>query len=260
MLKVLLLLVGALVSACRDRADLVVEILALRQQLAAFALSNRRPRVTNADRWFWVVLRRRWAQWSDVLIFVKPETVIRWHRAGFRRYWTWRSRRHRRPGRPPTDRSIRDLVRRMATENPTWGAPRIHGELRMLGIAVSERTVSRYMPRRPSQPDTVQRWCTFLHNHRDAIAAMDFFVVPTVTFRRALPRGSGRLHAERCHRRDDGRGEDRVAVEDQVPWRGTKRERLAQLLDDPRGRWIGGHVEVQDASAIVADHEPDVDQ
>jgi hypothetical protein len=183
MLKVPLLFLGAFVSVCRNRADLVLEILALRQQLAAFASSGRRPRVTSADRWFWIVLRRRWAQWSDVLIFVKPETVIRWHRAGFRRYWTWLSHRRRTPGRPPTDQSIRDLIRQMATENPTWGAPRIHGELRLLGIAVSERSVSRYVPRRPLPPDAGQRWRTFLQNHRDAIAAMDFFVVPTVTFR-----------------------------------------------------------------------------
>ena len=86
MFKVLPLLLRALVSVFRNRADLVLEILALRQQLAAFALSGRRPRITNADRWFWIVLRRRWARWSDVLIFVTPETVIRWHRAGFRRY------------------------------------------------------------------------------------------------------------------------------------------------------------------------------
>jgi putative transposase len=183
MFKVLLLLLQALVSSCRNRADLLLEILALRQQLAAFALSGERPRVTVTDRWFWIVLRRRWARWADVLIFVKPETVIRWHRAGFRRYWTWLSRRHRRPGRPPTDRSIRDLIQRMATENPTWGAPRIHGELRLLGIAVSERTVSRSMPRRPPHPDAVQRWRIFLQNHHAAIAAMDFFVVPTATFR-----------------------------------------------------------------------------
>jgi len=116
MLKVIRLFLRALVSACRNRADLVLEILALGQQLATFALSGRRPCVTSADRWFWIVLRRRWSRWSDVLIFVKPETVIRWHRAGFRRYWTWLSRRHRRPGRPPMDRSIRDLIRQMATE------------------------------------------------------------------------------------------------------------------------------------------------
>ena len=119
MFKVPLLLLRALVSVFRNRADLVLEILALRQQLAAFALTGQRPRVTSADRWFWIVLRRRWARWSDVLIFVKPETVIRWHRTGFRRYWTWLSHRRRRAGRLPTDQNIRDLIRQMATENPT---------------------------------------------------------------------------------------------------------------------------------------------
>jgi transposase InsO family protein len=138
--------------------------------------------VTAADRWFWVVLRRFWARWSEVLVFVKPETVIRWHRAGFRHYWNWRSRRGRQ-GRPRAAAEVRVLVRRLATENPTWGAPRIHGELRMLGFDVSERTVSRLMPRRAPKPEAIQRWMTFLRNHRDAIAAMDFFVVPTLTFR-----------------------------------------------------------------------------
>ncbi len=108
--------------------------------------------------------------------------MIRWHRAGFRHYWTWLSHR-RAVGRPTIDPAIRALIRRMATENPTWGAPRIHGELRMLGLDVSERTVSRYLPRRPPRPDAVARWLTFLRNHRDVIAAMDFFTVPTVTFR-----------------------------------------------------------------------------
>jgi len=120
--------------------------------------------------------------WGATTRFVKPETVIRWHRAGFRHYWTWLSHR-RAVGRPTIDPAIRALIRRMATENPTWGAPRIHGELRMLGLDVSERTVSRYLPRRPPRPDAVARWLTFLRNHRDVIAAMDFFTVPTVTFR-----------------------------------------------------------------------------
>jgi transposase InsO family protein len=115
-------------------------------------------------------------------VFVKPETVVRWHRAGFRLYWNWRSRGGRR-GRPRAAAEVRALVRRLATENPTWGAPRVHGELRMLGVEVSERTVSRLMPRRAPKPEVVQRWMAFLRNHRDAIAAMDFFVVPTVTFR-----------------------------------------------------------------------------
>jgi putative transposase len=141
--------------------------------------------MATADRWFWIALCRLWSRWANVLLFVNPETVMRWHRAGFRLYWTWFSRR-RAAGRPTIDPTIRRPIRRMATENPTWGAPRIHGELRMLGIDVSERTVSRYLPRRPLRPDAAQRWLVFLRNHRDGIAAMDFFVVPTVTFRLAF--------------------------------------------------------------------------
>jgi hypothetical protein len=117
-----------------------------------------------------------------MLVFVKPETVVRWHRAGSRRYWTWLSRRGRR-GRPRKAESLRALIRRMATENAGWGAPKIHGELRMLGFVVSERTVSRYLPRKRASPNALKRWLTFLHNHRGAIAAVDFFVVPTLTFR-----------------------------------------------------------------------------
>jgi putative transposase len=184
MLRLLLVLLGALRSAFRSRANLALENLALRQQLACFLSSptRRPPHITSADRWFWLTLRRIWSRWFEVLVFVKPETVVRWHRAGFRRFWTWRSRR-RKPGRPPIDRGIRDLIQRMATENPTWGAPRIHGELRMVGFDVSERTVSRYLPRRPRGPDAVRRWLVFLRNHRDGLAAMDLFTVPTVTFR-----------------------------------------------------------------------------
>ncbi len=112
---------------------------------------------------------------------VQPQTVIRWHREGFRRYWRWTSRRG--AGRPNTTAEIRALVHRMAAENPTWGAPRIHGEIQKLGLEVSERTVSRSMPRRPALPDARQRWRTFLANHREIIAAIDFFTVPTATFR-----------------------------------------------------------------------------
>ncbi len=193
-----LVLLGGLRSALRSHTNLALEDLALRQQLAAFARSNCRPRIRATDRLLWIALRRLWSRWSDVLVFVKPETVIRWHGAGFRRYWTWLSRyRHR--GRPSMDGELRALIRRMATENATWGAPRIHGELLMLGFDVSERTVSRYMPRRPLRPDAVQGWLIFLRNHRDAIAAMDSFVVPTVTFRVlyvwfALEHGRRRIH------------------------------------------------------------------
>ena len=135
-----------------------------------------------ADRIFWVALRRLWPRWKDVLVVVRPDTVVRWHRRASGRYWSWKSRR-RSAGRPSTAAKIGALVRRMATENFTWGAPRIHGELLMLGYDVSERTVSRSMPKRPADPEAQQRWRNFLHNHRDVLAAMDFVTVPTATFR-----------------------------------------------------------------------------
>ncbi|MFC1573162.1 integrase core domain-containing protein [Candidatus Eisenbacteria bacterium] len=159
----------------------MLENLALRQQLGVLKIKKPRPRLRDTDRILWVLLRRLWPKWRDVLIIVQPETVTRWHREGFRKYWRWKSRTNR-GGRPAVDAEIRDLVHRMVRENPTWGAPHVHGELQMLGFDVSERTVARYMPRRPVDPDAHQRWMTFLRNHRDGIAAMDFFTVPTVTF------------------------------------------------------------------------------
>ncbi len=113
---------------------------------------------------------------------VTPETVVRWHRAGFRLYWRLISRVRRRVGRKKLSKEVRHLIFRMVAENPTWGAPRIHGELLMLGFDVSERTISRWMKRASKDPEPARSWLTFLHNHREAIAAMDFFTVPTITF------------------------------------------------------------------------------
>lgn len=113
---------------------------------------------------------------------MKPDTVVRWHRAGFKVYWNWLSRRGKRTGRPSVEAEIRGLIRKMATDNG-WGAPRIHGELRMLGFDVSERTVSRYLRPLRRRPEARQNWLTFLRNHREVIAAMDFFVVVTMGFR-----------------------------------------------------------------------------
>jgi putative transposase len=124
-----------------------------------------------------VLLSRRWAGWSDSLIIVKPATVIKWHRAGFRRYWAWRSRP--KGGRPGIDPEIRKLIKQMANAN-LWGAPRIHGELLKLGIRISEATVSKYLPRRSKPPS--QTWRTFLENHVDTLVSVDFFTVPTVFF------------------------------------------------------------------------------
>ena len=137
----------------------------------------KRPRLSNVDRGLWVLLSRRWARWSGALIIVKPGTVIKWHRAGFRRYWTWRSRP--KGGRPGIDPEVRALIKRMATSN-MWGAPRIHGELLKLGIRVSEATVSKYMPRRRKPPS--QAWRTFLDNHVKSLVSVDFFTVPTALF------------------------------------------------------------------------------
>jgi len=153
----MLRLVGVLVRALGSRRDLIVENVVLRQQLAAYEARRGHPRIGAADQAFWVVLRQLWDRWRDTLVIVKPETVVRWHRAGFRRYWSWISRRRRRQGRPPMGTEVRELVRRMGLEN-AWGAPRIHGELRMLGFDVSERTVSRYLRRLRRRPDARQSW------------------------------------------------------------------------------------------------------
>jgi transposase InsO family protein len=128
-----------------------------------------------------VILAGLWAEWRECLVFVKPETVIRWQRQGFRLFWRYKSRR-KNGGRPAIDPEIRTLIRRMARENPLWGAPRIHGELLKLGFEVSERTVSNLMPK-PSSDRTGQSWKTFLHNHLATVCAMDFFTVPTVNFK-----------------------------------------------------------------------------
>jgi putative transposase len=166
----------------RSRNSLGLEIIALRQQLGVLKRKNSQPRVGRLDRLFWVQLRQVWSRWSEVLVVVKPETVVRSHRAGFRLCWRFLSRRGQR-GRPKVAPELHELIHRMAEENPTWGAPRIHGELLKLGFQVSERTVSRYLAQVGRRGDPAQRWMTFLKNRRDVIAAMDFFTVPTLTFR-----------------------------------------------------------------------------
>ena len=166
-------------SSLKSQRELALENLALRQQLAVLKRKTKRPKLTKADRAFWVALCGLWPDWQNALILVKPETVIGWHRKGFRLYWSWKSRN--RGGRPPIDAEIQSLIRRMARENPTWGAPRIHGELLKLGFEVGEATVSRYMPLSRKPPS--QSWRTFLHNHTKDVVSIDFFVVPTATFR-----------------------------------------------------------------------------
>jgi putative transposase len=163
----------------RSRREQVIVELALRQQLAVYVQRRPRPRLSHLDRAFWIALSRLWPRWRRALVLVRPETVIRWHREGFRRYW--RSISVPGPGRPPISEDTRQLIVRMATEND-WRARKIQAELSKLGIRVSLATISRYLPRAKPDPDLHQRWITFLRNHRDGIAAMDFFFVPTVRF------------------------------------------------------------------------------
>ena len=167
----------------RSRLDMSLEIIALRQQVAVLKRKRGRPMLNPIDRLFWSALRSVWPRWSDVLVIVKPATVIAWHLAGFRRFWRWRSRS--RGGRPRVSEEIRNLILRMSSENVNWGAPKIHGELLKLGFEVSERTVARYLRcvRRPRRDDTSQKWLAFLANHREAIVAFDFFTVATLTFK-----------------------------------------------------------------------------
>jgi len=175
-------LLGWMVSAFSSREDLILENLGLRQQLLALHAQRPRHRLTVLHKLFWVALKTLWSGWTKPLVLVTPTTVVNWHRAGFRFYWTWISRVRQVGGRKRVSKEVRSLIFRMVAENPTWGAPRIHGELLKLGFDVSERSVSRWMRRAPRDPDAVKRWLTFLRNHREAIAAMDFFTVPTLTF------------------------------------------------------------------------------
>ncbi len=164
----------------RNQTELAAENLALRQQLAVLTARKRRPRLRMRDRIFWVWLSRLWAGWRSVLVIVQPDTVVSWHRRGFKLYWSWKSRPGR-VGRPKIELEIRKLIRRMSRENPIWGVPRIQSELALLGHTVAESTVRKYRIRQRKPPS--QTWRTFLDNHLADIVAIDFFTVPTATFR-----------------------------------------------------------------------------
>ncbi len=170
----------ALVGLFRPRAASEAEVLVLRHQLNVLRRkSPKRVALSSIDRLLLVGLYRLAPGVLDALKIIRPETLLRWHRAGFRAFWRWKSR----PcgGRPPTTADIRRLIREMSVANPLWGAPRIHGELLKLGIDVGQTTVAKYMARRRMPP--AQGWKTFLRNHADGIASMDLFLVPTISFR-----------------------------------------------------------------------------
>ena len=180
MLSLLLAVLNTALCSFKSRHQLELQNLALRQQLAMLKRSVKRQRVSVVDRLFWVLFSKYVDGWRAMLHALHPDTVVRWHREGFRRYWRWNSR-HRRVGRPPVDTEIRTLIRQMQSVNVGWGAPRIHGELLKLGIEISQATVSKYMQHRNKPPS--QTWRTFLANHAECLAAIDFFTVPTATFR-----------------------------------------------------------------------------
>ena len=179
MIELLGLLLAALIDALRSRQRLLLENLLLRQQLQVALRNQRRPRLRTRDKLFWLLVHRLQRNWRRHLLLVRPETVLRWHRQGWRLFWRWRSGRSL--GRPRLNPEVRTLIATMARENPHWGTERIRGELLKLGIAVSARSIRRHRRRGPAGPPS-QSWRTFLANHTRAIWAADLFVVQTLTF------------------------------------------------------------------------------
>ncbi len=179
--ELLFLVLRTFVAAIRSRRDLTLENLVLRHQLQVALRTNPHPRLRAPDRVLWVWLRRLWPDgWQQHLRLVQPETVLSWHRKGWRLYWTWKSRT--RLGRPNLSSEVRELIARISHENPRWGTERIRGELLKLGVVVSNRSIRRYRWRKP-RPVGNQRWQTFLSNQLRGIWAADLFVVQTLTFR-----------------------------------------------------------------------------
>jgi transposase InsO family protein len=170
---------AVLASQFKSKSRLEAENAALRHQLMVLRRKVRgRAQLTNGDRWFFIQLYRWFPSILEALTIIRPETLVRWHRVGFRFYWCWKSRT--RGGRPQIETDLRGLIRRMSIENPLWGAPRIHGELLKLGFEVAQSSVAKYMVKRRGPPS--QGWRTFLRNHAPDVAAMDLFVVPTIGF------------------------------------------------------------------------------
>jgi transposase InsO family protein len=179
MIALIRLLFALLATPFRSKSVLEAENAALRQQILVLRRKLRgRVKLSNGDRLFFVWLYRLFPSITRAMLIIRPDTLVRWHRAGFRCYWRWKS--CGRVGRPRIDRDLRALIRRMSVENVLWGAPRIHGELLKLGFEVAQSTVARYMVKRRGPPS--QTWRTFLRNHAPDIAAVDLFVVPTISF------------------------------------------------------------------------------
>ena len=180
MIRLFCFALAVLASPFKSKLRLEAENAVLRHQLIVLRRRlHGRVRLTNYDRWFFIQLYRWFPSILRVLTIIRPETLVRWHRAGFRCYWRWKT--NSRGGRPQIQIELRVLIRQMSTENPLWGAPRIHGELLKLGFQVAQSSVAKYMAKRHGPPS--QGWCTFLRNHAPNIAAMGLFVVPTIGFK-----------------------------------------------------------------------------
>jgi transposase InsO family protein len=180
MIGLLLFVLAILALPIKSKSRLEAENLVLRHQLIVLRRKlGGRVRLTNSDRWFFIQMYRWFPSIRQVLTIIRPETLLRWHRAGFRHYWRWKSRSL--GGRPQIETKLRALIQQMSTENPLWGAPRIHGELLKLGFGVAQSSVAKYMVKRRGPPS--QGWRAVLHNHAPDVAAMDLFVVPTIGFR-----------------------------------------------------------------------------
>src|SRR5882724_9009913 len=180
MVALIILFLNLVASLFRSKSRLEAENAALRRQLIVLQRKVRgRVQFTNSDRLFFIQLYRWFPAVLNVITIIRPETLVRWHRAGFRRYWRWKSRNL--GGRPQIAVDLRALIRRMSVENLLWGAPRIHGELLKLGFEIAQSSVAKYMVKRCGPPS--QGWSTFLRNHTPDIAAMDFFVIPTIGFK-----------------------------------------------------------------------------
>ncbi len=175
-------LIGAMTACFKSKAQLMAENLCLRQQLVVLKRRQPRPHLRNSDRRFWILVCRWLGRWRKALIIVQPETVLGWHRQGWKTYWRWRSRRGRRGGRRHIDPALRALIRRMAGQNPLWGQRRIQAELMRLGFTVCARTVAKYM-RKPYDGTPSPGWRRFLRQHAEEIWACDLFTVRTIWFR-----------------------------------------------------------------------------
>src|SRR5260221_9968801 len=179
MIGLLRFVLAVLASPFKSKVRLEAENAVLRHQLIVLRRKlHGRVRLTNHDRWFFIQLYRWFPSILKVFTIIRPETLVHWHRAGFRCYWRWKSRPP--GGRPQIDTELRGLIRRMSVENPLWGAPRIHSELLKLGFEIAQSSGAKYMVKRRGPPS--QGWRTFLHNHPPDIAAMDLFLGPTIGF------------------------------------------------------------------------------